>query len=189
MKQKETLANNLKYYMNLHNKGRRAVCDALDLNYFTFSDWINAKKYPMIDKIEKLAAYFGISKADLIEERHSNVEVTVDTKKYEAVNFGTAISSARIANDMSVEELALKLGETPEKVRLYESSKVFPIQHLRKMHEIIGLSYYDLLGIKRLYSKIYIDLYKLDLSERQLKDVLQYAEFLKYKGGRSNGIL
>lgn len=131
--------------MNLHNKGRRAVCDALELNYFTFSDWINAKKYPRIDKIERLATYFGISKSDLIEERHENIDIAVDTHNEEAVNFGTAISSARLSHNMSIEELAMKLGETPEKVRLYEESKLFPIQHLRKMHEMIGLSYYDLL--------------------------------------------
>ena len=37
----------------------------------TFSDWVNAKSYPRIDKIELLANYFDISKADLVEERSS----------------------------------------------------------------------------------------------------------------------
>ena len=34
----------------------------------TFSDWVNAKTYPRIDKIELMANYFGISKADLVED-------------------------------------------------------------------------------------------------------------------------
>jgi len=38
----------------------------------TFSDWVNAKTYPRIDKIELMANYFGISKADLVEERSIN---------------------------------------------------------------------------------------------------------------------
>jgi transcriptional regulator with XRE-family HTH domain len=37
----------------------------------TFSDWVNAKTYPRIDKIELMANYFGISKADLVEEHGS----------------------------------------------------------------------------------------------------------------------
>lgn len=35
----------------------------------TFNEWLKAKKYPRIDKIEKLADYFGILKSDLIEEK------------------------------------------------------------------------------------------------------------------------
>lgn len=35
----------------------------------TFSDWVNAKTYPRIDKIEMMANYFGISKSDLVERR------------------------------------------------------------------------------------------------------------------------
>jgi hypothetical protein len=31
---------------------------------------VNGKKYPRMDKVEKLAAYFGILKSDLIEEKN-----------------------------------------------------------------------------------------------------------------------
>ena len=37
----------------------------------TFNDWMKAKKYPRIDKIEILAKHFGILKSDLIEEKMS----------------------------------------------------------------------------------------------------------------------
>ena len=37
----------------------------------TFSDWINAKTYPRIDKIELLANYFGVLKSDLVEDKSS----------------------------------------------------------------------------------------------------------------------
>jgi hypothetical protein len=33
------------------------------------NEWLKAKKYPRIDKIEILANYFGILKSDLIEEK------------------------------------------------------------------------------------------------------------------------
>lgn len=65
---KETMAKNIRYYMNLYNKTRQDMCDALGVKYSTFTDWVNAKKYPRIDKIEMMANYFHITKADLVEE-------------------------------------------------------------------------------------------------------------------------
>lgn len=44
------------------------VCKALGYKQNTFSDWINAKTYPRIDRIEELADYFGVSKSALVEE-------------------------------------------------------------------------------------------------------------------------
>jgi transcriptional regulator with XRE-family HTH domain len=35
----------------------------------TFNDWMKAKKYPRIDKIEIMANYFKILKSDLIEDK------------------------------------------------------------------------------------------------------------------------
>lgn len=45
------------------------VCSTLKIPMPTFSDWINAKTYPRIDKIEMLANYFGILKSDLVEDK------------------------------------------------------------------------------------------------------------------------
>lgn len=51
-------------------KGVKAadVCKALEFKHNTFSDWINGKSYPRIDKIEMMAKYFGVSKSELVEE-------------------------------------------------------------------------------------------------------------------------
>lgn len=68
---KETMAKNIRYYMNVHNVNQTEICHALGIKMPTFSDWVNAKTYPRIDKIELMANYFGISKADLVEERSS----------------------------------------------------------------------------------------------------------------------
>lgn len=65
---KETMAKNIRYYMELHHKTRQEMCDALGVKYTTFTDWINANAYPRIDKIEMMANYFHITKADLVEE-------------------------------------------------------------------------------------------------------------------------
>ena len=69
MGNKSIFAKNLQRQMDLHGKTRRDVCQALGFNYYTYSDWVNGKKYPRMDKVEKLADYFGILKSDLIEEK------------------------------------------------------------------------------------------------------------------------
>ena len=74
MGNREVLANNLKYYMDKHNVTRNDLVDDLNIAYMTISDWINAKTYPRIDKIELLAHYFQIEKSDLIEY-HGNKSI------------------------------------------------------------------------------------------------------------------
>ena len=69
---KEIFAKNLKYYMQIHEKDRNDICNILDIPYTTLSDWLNAKKYPRIDKIEMLANYFNIEKSDLIERKNKD---------------------------------------------------------------------------------------------------------------------
>lgn len=65
---KEVIAKNIKRYMELRGVNSAEVCKALGFKQNTFSNWINARIYPRIDKIEKLANYFNVSKADLVEE-------------------------------------------------------------------------------------------------------------------------
>ena len=66
---KQIMAENIRYYMEKKHIGRRELCEALGFKYSTVTDWLNAEKYPRIDKIEMMANYFRISKADLVE-RH-----------------------------------------------------------------------------------------------------------------------
>lgn len=65
---KEIMAKNIQYYMDKYEKTRQDMCDALGVKYTTFTDWVKGNSYPRIDKIELMANYFGISKADLVEE-------------------------------------------------------------------------------------------------------------------------
>lgn len=68
MDSKTIFAANLKKYMSEHNKSRKEISEDLNISYYTFSDWVNGKKYPRMDKIEMLANYFNVTKSDLIEE-------------------------------------------------------------------------------------------------------------------------
>lgn len=65
---KEIMAQNIKRLMTLYQKDRTDICKDLGFKYTTFADWCNGKTYPRIDKIEMLANYFNVSKADLVEE-------------------------------------------------------------------------------------------------------------------------
>lgn len=62
-------ATNLQYYMDMSGLSRFDVCKALDINYSTLSKWLSAEKYPRIGALEKLADYFCITLADLVEPK------------------------------------------------------------------------------------------------------------------------
>lgn len=64
---KEVMARNIKRYMDKMGISRKDFCERLGFAYSTVTDWLNAEKYPRIDKIEMMANFFGISKADLVE--------------------------------------------------------------------------------------------------------------------------
>lgn len=66
---KEIFARNLQRYMDERGLSRIELSQAIDVPYSTLSEWLTAKKYPRIDKIEKLAFAFGIEKSDLIEDK------------------------------------------------------------------------------------------------------------------------
>ena len=74
---KQVFATNLKYYLQDKKVSQIEVCQLLDIKPNTFSDWVNAKTYPRIDKIERLANYFGIEKSDLIEKHIENDDDTL----------------------------------------------------------------------------------------------------------------
>lgn len=69
---KEVFAKNLAYYLERSGKDQKEVAEVVGVAPSTFNEWMKAKKYPRIDKIEILANYFGILKSDLIEEIKEN---------------------------------------------------------------------------------------------------------------------
>lgn len=66
---KEIFSRNLKYYIEKSGKDRRELAEIWGFPYSTVTEWINARKYPRIDRIEIMADYFGVLKSDLIEEK------------------------------------------------------------------------------------------------------------------------
>lgn len=66
---KEVFAKNLRKYMESKGITQKELAEIIGVSAPTLNEWLQAKKYPRIDKIEKLANYFGILKSDLIEEK------------------------------------------------------------------------------------------------------------------------
>ena len=67
---KHTMAQNIQYYMDLNDMRRNDLCKLIDVPYTTLTSWLKEQNYPRIDKIERMAAVFGVSKADLVEEKN-----------------------------------------------------------------------------------------------------------------------
>lgn len=66
---KRIMGDNIQYYMDMFQIERKDFAKIMGVPYTTLTDWINGRTYPRIDKIQKMAEYFGIEKRDLVEER------------------------------------------------------------------------------------------------------------------------
>lgn len=111
---KEIMAKNIQYYMNKFDKTRQEMCDALGVKYTTFTDWVKGNSYPRIDKIELMANYFGISKAELVED-HNDLQQTEEPY---------------YLND-ETRAIAQEVFENPELRSLFHVAKDIPPEELR----------------------------------------------------------
>ena len=66
---KQIFSRNLQRYIAMSGKTQKELADSIGVSAPTFNEWVSGKKFPRIDKIQKLADYFGILKSDLIEEK------------------------------------------------------------------------------------------------------------------------
>lgn len=83
---KEVMAKNISRLMKMKKVDRNKLSKDLGIKYTTLSDWINAKTYPRIDKIELLAEYFNVTKADLVEDKEQQALETLPVKKIPVVS-------------------------------------------------------------------------------------------------------
>lgn len=72
MNNKEIMSKNIKYYLSRKHLNVKDFAKQLGFKYTTVLDWVNGNTYPSIDKIEKMAKYFGVNKSDLVEEHKDN---------------------------------------------------------------------------------------------------------------------
>lgn len=58
----------LQHYMNINGKKQQDLIKDLHISSPTISQWVNGKMFPRMDKVEMLAAYFGITSTDLLTD-------------------------------------------------------------------------------------------------------------------------
>lgn len=95
---KKILADNILYYMKVKDVTNQQLCSDLDFKYTTFMEWINARAYPRIGAVEKLANYFGCEKSDLIEDRRKKPagDDGLSEKKRALIQFASMVPEDKV---------------------------------------------------------------------------------------------
>lgn len=93
--QKKIFSKNLQKYINESGKTQKEIAEELGFSISTFGSWCTGQKMPRMDKIQRLADYFGIKKSDLVEEYNPNsrtVEINMDDFQYAFYNASAKLS-------------------------------------------------------------------------------------------------
>lgn len=127
---KKVMAKNILRYMNERNVTATDICKTLGFKQNTFSDWVNAKTYPRIDKIELMARYFQVSKADLVEEPEDTPQAQEIRNSYLTNTFKLSedekqlIEAFRMLNEQAQETFLTSIIANAKKGQDSELSKV-----------------------------------------------------------------
>ena len=94
---KEIFAKNLRYYQGISGKTQKELAQIIGVSAPTMHEWCRGKKTPRMDKVEKLANYFGILKSDLIEDKQKQpVQSELSVKKRDFIKRVEGMSEAQI---------------------------------------------------------------------------------------------
>ncbi|MEY8700983.1 XRE family transcriptional regulator [Streptococcus ferus] len=64
---KQIMASNIRRHLDELGLNVKDFANVMNFKYTTVLDWVNAKTYPRIDKIELMANFFKVEKSDLVE--------------------------------------------------------------------------------------------------------------------------
>lgn len=105
---KAIMAENIQRLMDSRGIDRNTICADLGFKYTTFTDWVKGNTYPRIDKIEKMANYFGVPKSQLVE-KHVEDGYYSDSEAAEFAEYLRTRPGARMlfsaAKDISKEDM------------------------------------------------------------------------------------
>lgn len=82
---KEIFSRNLKRYIENSGKTQKEIAKDIGVSTGTFCDWTRGRLYPRMDKVQKLADYFGIKKSELVEDVNI-VKESVSNKEQEVLD-------------------------------------------------------------------------------------------------------
>lgn len=124
------MAKNIRRHLNKLGLNVKDFASEMDFKYSTVLDWVNAKTYPRIDKIELMANYFKVEKADLIEEYGSRKNVLSSKINFDPRQ-AILLSNYNKLNDNRKD----KLVQVSEKLLAEEDGKVVDICEKRAEYE------------------------------------------------------
>ena len=112
---RKIFSENLKYWTEVNVKTMSDVARDLKISFSTVADWYSGKNYPRIEALQKLADYFGIKKADLIERNIgiNNTKKAIKTLYIDFTFFENELRKLKTIDDIDVIHSKIKelLGE------------------------------------------------------------------------------
>lgn len=82
--QRIVFVNNLCRYMKMRNVDQSDIVNSLGISASTVSDWVNGKKYPRVDAMQRLADFLGVLLSDLTSEAHEDSQELSPPDPHEA---------------------------------------------------------------------------------------------------------
>ena len=112
-------AQNLKNIMQKRNKTQSDLVKDLSFRQATVSDWLNGKKYPRMDKVEKLANYLGVSINELLMQSVSEPPVPAiqltDQEKSMIKKYRQLNADGKLVIDNQIDFMLYQQGLSAEK--------------------------------------------------------------------------
>ena len=113
---KEIMAANIKRYLDGRSMTMKDLSVEIGVPYTTVCAWCNGETYPRIDKIELMAQFFGITKADLVEDPADRdpIDAMLQDLK-DNPQLGVLLSSTKDLNEKDLEmviEMVKRLRES-----------------------------------------------------------------------------
>lgn len=112
-------AQNLKNIMQKRNKTQSDLVKDLSFRQATVSDWLNGKKYPRMDKVEKLANYLGVSINELLMQSVPELPVPAlqltDQEKLMIKKYRQLNADSKFVIDNQIDFMLYKQEQSAEK--------------------------------------------------------------------------
>ena len=112
-------AQNLKNIMQKRNKTQSDLVKDLSFRQATVSDWLNGKKYPRMDKVEKLANYLGVSINELLMQSVSEPPIPeiqlTDQEKSMIKKYRQLNADGKLVIDNQIDFMLYQQGQSAEK--------------------------------------------------------------------------
>lgn len=187
---KEVFAKNLKRYMDEAGINQKELSDIVGVSTSTLNDWLLAKKYPRIDKIERLANHFNILKSDLIEDKAPLPANIIHT----SIDVGLLIKEKRLGQGLTQAQLSERLGVSVGTIANWERGNVSKIKRktIWDLSDILKISPFSLLGFSDDFNETMARRRKqkelwqqhfgnIDFSDTEFTEIINYAQFVLSK--------